>query len=67
MATLKERFLKWKETRSTLQKAGDIFFWLLLILLKGSEFKDISRDFFSLGIYAVLILTLAVTNYRKTT
>jgi len=33
MATLKERFLKWKETRSTLQKAGDIFFWLLLILL----------------------------------
>jgi thiol-disulfide isomerase/thioredoxin len=33
MTTLKERFLKWKETRSALQKAGDIFFWLLLILL----------------------------------
>ena len=33
MATLKERFQKWKETRSRWQKAGDIFFWLLLILL----------------------------------
>jgi thiol-disulfide isomerase/thioredoxin len=33
MATLKERFLKWKETRSVLQKAGDVAFWLLLILL----------------------------------
>ncbi len=33
MATLKERFSKWKESRSKWQKAGDIFFWLLLILL----------------------------------
>jgi thiol-disulfide isomerase/thioredoxin len=33
MATPKERFSKWKETRSFWQKAGDIFFWLLLILL----------------------------------
>ena len=33
MATLKERFNKWKETRSKWQKAGDVFFWLLLILL----------------------------------
>jgi thiol-disulfide isomerase/thioredoxin len=33
MASLKERFNKWKETRSKWQKAGDLFFWLLLILL----------------------------------
>ena len=33
MATLKDRFQKWKETRSKWQKAGDIFFWLLLIML----------------------------------
>ncbi len=33
MATLKERFQKWKETRSFWQKAGDIFFWGLLVLL----------------------------------
>lgn len=38
-----------------------------MILLKGSNFQDISRDFYSLGIYAVLMLSLAITNYRKTT
>jgi ABC-2 type transport system permease protein len=38
-----------------------------MILLKGSGFRDISREFYSLGVYAVLILTLAITNYRKTT
>lgn len=38
-----------------------------MILLKGSDFRDISREFYSLCIYATLILTLAITNYRKTT
>ena len=33
MSTLKKRLLKWKETRTLWQKAGDILFWLLLILL----------------------------------
>ena len=33
MATIKERYTKWKESRSTGQKIGDIFFWVLLILL----------------------------------
>lgn len=33
MPTLKERFTKWKEKRSLWQKAGDIFFWVLIILL----------------------------------
>ena len=37
------------------------------ILLKGSAFRDISREFYSLAIYATVILTLAITNYRKTT
>jgi ABC-2 type transport system permease protein len=37
-----------------------------MILLKGSRFGDISREFYSLCIYATLILTLAITNYRKT-
>jgi len=32
MATLKERFTKWKELRSIWQKAGDILFWVLIIL-----------------------------------
>jgi ABC-2 type transport system permease protein len=38
-----------------------------MILLKGSGFRDISREFYSLLVYAVIILTLAITNYRKTT
>ena len=38
-----------------------------MILLKGSEFGDIAREFYSLCLYATLILTLAITNYRKTT
>jgi len=33
MATIKDRFKNWKNTRNTWQKAGDIFFWLLLIFL----------------------------------
>jgi ABC-2 type transport system permease protein len=38
-----------------------------MVLLKGSGFQDISRDFYSLCVYGILTLTLAVTNYRKTT
>jgi ABC-2 type transport system permease protein len=37
-----------------------------MVLLKGSIFADISREFYGLTIYAVLILTLAIVNYRKT-
>ncbi len=38
-----------------------------MILLKGSEFQDIAKDFYSLLVYAILMLSLAITNYRKTT
>jgi ABC-2 type transport system permease protein len=38
-----------------------------MILLKGSGFRDIAREFYSLCIFATLILTLAISNYRKTT
>lgn len=33
MATLKEKLIKWKETRSVWQKSLDILFWALLVLL----------------------------------
>jgi thiol-disulfide isomerase/thioredoxin len=33
MATLKDKFLSWKEKRSLWQKVLDVLFWLLLILL----------------------------------
>jgi len=33
MATLKEKFQRWRETRSLFQKSLDILFWLILVLL----------------------------------
>ena len=37
-----------------------------MILLKGSTFSDVSREFYSLIVYGILILSLAIFNYRKT-
>ena len=39
---------------------------LRMILLKGSGFADVAREFYSLLVYGTLILTLAIMNYRKT-
>lgn len=36
-----------------------------MILLKGSGFWDISKEFFSLAIYAVIMLSLSIWRYRK--
>jgi ABC-2 type transport system permease protein len=38
-----------------------------MIMLKGSGFMDISRNLSILGIYAILALSVAVWQYRKTT
>jgi len=37
-----------------------------MVLLKGSGFSDIRFEFYSLLIYAALIISLAVWRYRKT-
>ncbi|MCX6234726.1 MAG: ABC transporter permease [Bacteroidetes bacterium] len=36
-----------------------------MVMLKGSGFQDISKEFFSLGVYAVVMLSLAVWRYKK--
>ena len=36
-----------------------------MILLKGSEFRDIAREFYYLTAYAILMLSLATWRYRK--
>jgi ABC-2 type transport system permease protein len=36
-----------------------------MVLLKGSGFADISSHFWSLVMYAVCILSLAILKYRK--
>lgn len=37
-----------------------------MVLLKGSGFSDIHREFYSLAVYAVLMMSLATWRYRKT-
>lgn len=37
-----------------------------MVLLKGSGFTDISKEFYSLLVYACIIISLAVWRYRKT-
>ncbi|MEZ5196338.1 MAG: ABC transporter permease [Bacteroidales bacterium] len=37
-----------------------------MVMLKGSGFWDISKEFFSLAVYGTVILSLAVWRYRKT-
>ncbi len=36
-----------------------------MVLLKGSGFRDIIREFISISVYAILILALAIWRYRK--
>ncbi|MFC2080528.1 ABC transporter permease [Bacteroidota bacterium] len=38
-----------------------------MILLKGSGFADIAREFYSLLVYGIIIMSLSILNYRKTT
>jgi ABC-2 type transport system permease protein len=37
-----------------------------MVLLKGSGFADISKEFISISVYAVIINSLAIWRYRKT-
>ncbi len=38
-----------------------------MVMLKGSGFQDISREFFAISVYAAITLSLSVWRYRKTT
>lgn len=62
-----ESMPNWAQKINLVNPAAYFMRVIRMILLKGSEFRDISREFFSLLVYAILILSLAVTNYRKTT
>lgn len=57
----------WAQKVNILNPAAYFMRVIRMILLKGSGILDILRELISLGIYAVIILTLAVSNYRKTT
>ena len=57
----------WAQKVNLINPASYFMRVIRMILLKGSQFADISREFFSLLLYGALILSLAVVNYRKTT
>jgi ABC-2 type transport system permease protein len=62
-----ESMPEWAQKINVINPVAYFMRVIRMVLLKGSGFRDISREFFSMLVYAVLILTLAVTNYRKTT
>jgi ABC-2 type transport system permease protein len=62
-----ESMPEWAQKINILNPVAYFMKVIRMILLKGSAFPDIRKEFFSLGIYAILILSLAITNYRKTT
>jgi ABC-2 type transport system permease protein len=62
-----ESMPRWAQKINLLNPVAYFMRVIRMILLKGSGFRDISREFYSLCIYAILILNLAISNYRKTT
>ncbi len=51
-----------------LNRINPLFYFMKIIrmiMLKGSDFRDILPDFSALGVYGVLMLSLAVWKYRK--
>ncbi len=64
--TPQESMPLWAQKLNVLNPVAYFMRVIRMILLKGSGIADIGRDFAGISIYAVLILTLAITNYRKT-
>ena len=55
----------WAQTLDRLNPLMYFIKIMRMVLLKGSGFADISRHFWSLVVYAVCILSLAIVRYRK--
>lgn len=62
-----ESMPSWAQKANLINPMAYFMKTMRMVLLKGSGFADISREFYSLLIMGVTILTLAITNYRKTT
>jgi ABC-2 type transport system permease protein len=64
--TPQESMPGWAQKLNILNPVAYFMRVIRMVLLKGSGFADISRDFLGISVYAAVILTLAITNYRKT-
>ncbi|NVO18625.1 MAG: ABC transporter permease [Bacteroidetes bacterium] len=55
----------WAQQLNVINPVAYFIRMLRMIMLKGSQFSDISRPFFSIVTYAIVALSLAVWRYRK--
>ena len=64
--TATESMPKWAQKINLINPIYYFMRLIRMILLKGSSFKDITSEFFTLLFYGITILSLAVWRYRKT-
>jgi ABC-2 type transport system permease protein len=64
--TPQESMPVWAQNLNVLNPVAYFMRVIRMVLLKGSGIADIGHDLAGISIYAVLILTLAIFNYRKT-
>jgi ABC-2 type transport system permease protein len=60
-----ESMPQWAQNLDRLNPLAYFIKIMRMVMLKGSGFRDISRLFFSLAVYAVCIISLAIFRYRK--
>ncbi len=60
-----ESMPQWGQDMNTFNPIAYFIRAIRMLVLKGSGFMDIARDFISLLIYATIILSIAVWRYRK--
>jgi ABC-2 type transport system permease protein len=60
-----ENMPKWAQNLTYLNPAAYIIKVMRAILLKGSNFQDLKMDFLIISLYAVGMLSLAITSYKK--
>jgi ABC-2 type transport system permease protein len=60
-----ESMPQWAQVADKLNPIAYFIKIMRMIMLKGSSFADISVPFFSLVVYACLIISLAIWRYRK--
>jgi len=60
-----ESMPKWANYANYINPLAYFMRIIRMVLLKGSAFADISREFLYMSVYAVIILSLAIWRYRK--